>query len=58
MPRKLSPQEIEAARRRTSRLQAEANIAVENARKVLDKLRNAAQLRANRRALRKLSKGK
>ena len=58
MPRKTLLQEIESAGRRTRRLQAEARLAVENARTVMDKIRNAAQRRANRRALQKLAKGR
>ena len=58
MPRKTLLKEIESARQRTHRLRAEAQLAVENARTVMDRIRNAAQLRANRRALQKHAKGK
>jgi hypothetical protein len=56
--RKVPKEKLDAARRRAASLKAEARLAVERARRVIDEIRNAAQLRVNRRALNKKASDK
>jgi hypothetical protein len=51
MARKLSKQQLEANRLRALAAKADAELAVQHARAVLDKIRNTVQRRLNKRAL-------